>query len=626
MTTTTNIEKTIIGNPKIATLPQLESYSREYLAALESGYRPSTATLTKMFDSLDNVTSGKPSLMAALTAVETEIVEQVFLRDPRLATNAQLAPMLSFYAGLIAHGYEPDAATATAIVHALEGVTTSNPTLLGLLDTITHSLAGSPPVAVASTILLLDGTAHGTIEGKLAGHDPDGSAVSFALDPNGSPAHGSLVIRADGTYSYTPVVGYAGSDTFAFTVTDADGRSSTATVSVKVAAAVPSYSAVQFDGTAGHDVLHGGSNSLYEFYTFYDPDFGQGTALRYTQEQRLYLMGHEGDDIITGRAYNFENYLFGDEGHDVITGGANSGTNFLVGGLGNDTLTGGVGSSRNELHGGDGNDTLIGGEAGTIIAVDHRSPNYLYGEAGDDILVGGSYFNLLDGGTGNDRVTGGSGQDDVVLGDAGGGDFADGGDSQSFIRDTLTLIGGAGGETMRAVGHDAFVDGRLIGQNFETFTFAGGAGNDTLIGGEGFDGPYAIYPQNYLFGGAGKDALVGGAARDWLVGGTDDDLLTGGAGRDYFAFNPSENTGTDTITDFEIGADIITFREGPTSGYGEGYFAISEAHVGGDAGLLDTVLTLTDRYGNSMGRAVLLDVSGLNESILIWGTWTPPLE
>ena len=55
--------------------------------------------------------------------------------------------------------------------------------------------------------------------------------------------------------------------------------------------------------------------------------------------------------------------------------------------------------------------------------------------------------------------------------------------------------------------------------------------------------------------------LMPGLARDFLFGGTGDDTLTGGGAdleRDLFVFQT--NGGTDTITDYEDGVDMIQFR------------------------------------------------------------------
>ena len=58
--------------------------------------------------------------------------------------------------------------------------------------------------------------------------------VTYSVD---SPAaNGAAVVNADGTVTYTPNSGYSGSDSFTYTVVDADGDSAAATVAIDVIA------------------------------------------------------------------------------------------------------------------------------------------------------------------------------------------------------------------------------------------------------------------------------------------------------------------------------------------------------------------------------------------------------
>jgi predicted extracellular nuclease/Ca2+-binding RTX toxin-like protein len=81
----------------------------------------------------------------------------------------------------------------------------------------------------------------------------------------------------------------------------------------------------------------------------------------------------------------------------------------------------------------------------------------------------------------------------------------------------------------------------------------GGAGDDSLDGGNGDD---------TLTGGSGNDELIGGNGDDWLAGGTGDDVLSGGGGDDFFVF--ASGDGTDTVTDFQSGSDLILLTGGLT--------------------------------------------------------------
>ena len=46
---------------------------------------------------------------------------------------------------------------------------------------------------------------------------------------NGSPAHGSVTLNTDGSYTYTPASNYHGSDSFTVVISDGNGGSTTST-------------------------------------------------------------------------------------------------------------------------------------------------------------------------------------------------------------------------------------------------------------------------------------------------------------------------------------------------------------------------------------------------------------
>src|SRR5207253_2221981 len=61
------------------------------------------------------------------------------------------------------------------------------------------------------------------------------------------PAHGSLTLSADGSFTYTPAAGYVGPDSFTYQATDGIDPSSVATVTLSVRPVVR--------GTAGADTI-----------------------------------------------------------------------------------------------------------------------------------------------------------------------------------------------------------------------------------------------------------------------------------------------------------------------------------------------------------------------------------
>ena len=176
---------------------------------------------------------------------------------------------------------------------------------------------------------------------------------------------------------------------------------------------------------------------------------------------------------------------------------------FLEGLAGDDTLSGGDGDDR--LLGRGGLDRIIGGDG----------DDAMFGGRGMDTLIGGDGDDLLLGGDAADRLAGGNG-DDALFGEAG----------------YDMLAGGNGDDTLDGGGGHDVLDG--------------GGDHDSLLGGDGID---------TLMGQTGDDTLNGGAGADRLDGGPGADILTGGAGADVFSF--AQRDAVDTITDFQVGRDVI---------------------------------------------------------------------
>jgi Ca2+-binding RTX toxin-like protein len=65
---------------------------------------------------------------------------------------------------------------------------------------------------------------------------------------------------------------------------------------------------------------------------------------------------------------------------------------------------------------------------------------------------------------------------------------------------------------------------------------------------------------DYIQGGYGNDVISGGDGNDEINGQADNDVLTGGPGKDVFLFNFGFSYGSDVITDFKRGEDVIDVR------------------------------------------------------------------
>ncbi|NRD26961.1 S-layer family protein [Frigoribacterium sp. VKM Ac-2836] len=60
------------------------------------------------------------------------------------------------------------------------------------------------------------------------------AGTDLTVTSNTRPAHGEASVAADGSYVYTPAVGFSGTDTFRYTTTDGGGGTSTSTVTITV--------------------------------------------------------------------------------------------------------------------------------------------------------------------------------------------------------------------------------------------------------------------------------------------------------------------------------------------------------------------------------------------------------
>ncbi len=163
-------------------------------------------------------------------------------------------------------------------------------------------------------------------------------------------------------------------------------------------------------------------------------------------------------------------------------------------------------------------------------------------------LVGTNENDVIEGGPGDDTITGRKGIDAINGRD--GNDLIFGGDGND------DLIGWLGDDVLN-----------------------GGEGRDTLSGREGEDTLRGQDGRDELYGDDGNDRLDGGDHPDTLVGGAGIDTVTGGAGEDVFAFQETEISAGDVITDFEPGIDVIEidvagvrsiddleFRQDPSAG------------------------------------------------------------
>ncbi len=327
--------------------------------------------------------------------------------------------------------------------------------------------------------------------------------------------------------------------------------------------------------------------------------------------------GNGGDDILRGGA-----------GDDTLDGG--TGNDFLTGDRGNDLLDGGSGNDTLETW--SGTDTLLGGEDDDTLLIASPDGTLADGGAGDDLLIWQDGEATLEGGAGDDTIS------------------LSAADHPGALRDG-SIDGGAGHDLLRAGGFANHLTLRFSGDGSGTLT----DGNGTVA----FDGIEAIHLANgrhlidasattsgldlrvdestyydpgatTILGGAGNDTLAGG---NTMTGGAGDDLiiagpsgtLTGGEGADsfvdeYYAANGAageqQHDGTVVITDFEPGTDTIAL----TVSYASEYSVGGDPPVTADPPIISIVEDLAQNETRVLvgGRVALIlsGVTGLDPAAL----------
>ncbi len=167
---------------------------------------------------------------------------------------------------------------------------------------------------------------------------------------------------------------------------------------------------------------------------------------------------------------------------------------------------------------------------GSAIPTKPESPELISGTPGDDLFIAGIPGSKFDGK--NDILFTGAGNDEVdtqSIADAGGNRISTGsGDDIIFVSHGDRAFGGTGSDTLDAT--EARGDNRM----------SGGAGDDTFFLGK-------------------NDRAIGGSGNDqFYVQSGGDNVITGGTGDDQFWIVSGElPLSGNTITDFEIGEDVI---------------------------------------------------------------------
>ena len=296
-----------------------------------------------------------------------------------------------------------------------------------------------------------------------AGQDvnPNGGDLFLNVAPVTAPINGGVILRANGTFTYTPDPSFFGTDSFVYEITDGDGLTAEATVDITVL----EDTAGVVRGTTGNDVVNGDGTTVIAY------DQGATTAIFADLNAGFVNAGSFGLDQVRG-IFEVGGTTFG----DVLFGtNANPGAaspQFLLGAFesfqgmaGDDIVFAAGGLDRiNYINAPAGVNVDLGqsiafddgfGDVDTLFGVEG-----VQGTRFDDILVGSAGANFFEPFRGNDSIDGKGGIDALIFINIGSAVVADleagqvvhaNGDVATFSS-IENFEGGAGSDDIRGSG------------------------------------------------------------------------------------------------------------------------------------------------------------------------------
>ena len=266
------------------------------------------------------------------------------------------------------------------------------------------------PVAFADNAAATEDVAETILASGLLSNDTDVDGDPLSLASVQNAVNGTVSLDVNGDVVFTPDAGFNGDATFEYTVYDGNGATSSATVTVAVAAANAGETLI---GGSGKDTLIGGDgddtlienggnglllgNGGNDVFVYSETTTGQGTVSGGEGFDRI--AGSDGDDVIGLRVYSGTNVV------EEIDGG--SGVNMIQGHSGANVLdfSGTVLLNIDTIDGGGGADTITGS---SIDCRGSRERQAVWRMGDDVFLVSGTNnaHDTVSGGGGFDRIGG----------------------------------------------------------------------------------------------------------------------------------------------------------------------------------------------------------------------------
>ena len=493
----------------------------------------------------------------------------------------------------------------------------------GGTDTATVSITVNPvndlPVPSAQSVTTLEDVA---LQGAVSATDADGDVLTFSVEAGDGPSNGTLVMQANGSYTYTPNADYNGTDSFTYTVTDGNGAPQTATVTIDVTPVADVLTpgtdtlngganddtylgADSRDGLGGQNELNagdsingaGGNNTLvfntsgnivggsrnYSAFTLMNVQNFQHTNdsdettifdMSSSNGVQTYINKNSTDDVV----WNFANL------NPDMDGDSRPEVNLIV-----DNLTGGSDTTLDIRNGdfvsfpnAEVNLTVLDSDTNLTDAGDINIDTQVNTIDLDTGAANGSVVSIADLNSGNTFLNIAT-ENALVIGDPDGDAGLSGPIGSREITgfenplsaattqiDASASTNGVNASARNASGNVTFQGGS--GNDM----FEGGQGtNDTLFGNDGADIIDGHTGNDSIDGGAGRDVLLGNAGNDTILGQDGNDVIDGGDGSDSIlggdndddihtgsAFSNANQVGAaatdDEIVDAGAGNDDVT--------------------------------------------------------------------
>lgn len=283
----------------------------------------STITLTNPLNSSAESLSVNGVLPAGITASSYNSTTGVLTLTGNAAISAYQTAIGQIIYNNTANS--PNTATRTVEVKVNDGTNNSNTAA----STITVIALNQPPVAVPDGPIFTNNIIQFAISPLDNDSDPDGGVLTLTSVDSPPTAQG-LVTRGGSLVQYTRLGTATGPDTFNYIISDGQGGTATANITIDLLP-VADNNPNSFTGGVFSDNLNGlGGNDT--------------------------LSGLDGNDTLRGDAGN--DSLSGGSGNDLLQGG--TGNDTLQGGLGRDSLSGSLGEKDLFIY----TDSLDGGGAG----------------------------------------------------------------------------------------------------------------------------------------------------------------------------------------------------------------------------------------------------------------------